>query len=130
MFSAFKKFYLTLKFRFTPRFFVKNITFGPRSRHSKIPLAAVANQIVAKARIPPAHVQKKMKGHIFLSKKTPKVLPVQQVSCTYIGCSLQEKRKQYRGINAKINFFCPEIIYIFYSIFILSLITLIIRYKL
>ena len=59
MFSAFKKFYLILKFRFTPRFFVKNITFGSRSRYRKIPPAAVANQIAEKARIPLAHEQKK-----------------------------------------------------------------------
>ena len=59
MFSAFKNFYLVLKFRFTLRFVVKNITFGPRSRYRKIPPAAVANQIARKARIPPAHVRKK-----------------------------------------------------------------------
>ena len=61
MFSAFKKFYLILTFRFTPRFVVKNITFGSRSRYRKIPPAAVANQIAAKARIPPAQVRKKKK---------------------------------------------------------------------
>ena len=48
MFSAFKKFYLLLKFRFTTRFVVKDITFGPRSRYRKIPPAAVANQIAAR----------------------------------------------------------------------------------
>ena len=63
MFLAFKNFYLILKFRFAPRFVLKNITFGqrlPRSRYRKIPPAAVANQIAGKARIPSAHEQKKI----------------------------------------------------------------------
>ena len=69
MFSAFKNFYLFLKFRFTPRFVVKNITFRPRSRYRKIPPAAVANQIAGKDRIPPAHERKKK---IYYGKKIEK----------------------------------------------------------
>ena len=65
MFSAFKNVYLILKFRFAPRFVIKNITFGPRSRYRKIPPAAVANQVAGKARIPPAHERKKIKSYNF-----------------------------------------------------------------
>ena len=61
MFSAFKKFYLILKFRFTLNLSSKNITFGPRSRYRKIPPAAVTNQIAGKTRNPPAHEQKRNK---------------------------------------------------------------------
>ena len=54
-FLAFRHFYSSSTINSTPWFVLKNIAFGPRSRHRKIPPAAVTNQIAGKARIPPAH---------------------------------------------------------------------------
>ena len=55
VFLAFKNFYSTLKFRFTPRFVVIKYLLWTVVRFRKIPPATAANQIAGKARIPPAN---------------------------------------------------------------------------
>ncbi len=55
VFLAFINFYSILKFRFTPRFVVKQYHFWTVVRYRKIPPAAAANQIAEKARIPATH---------------------------------------------------------------------------